>query len=117
MDAPQSPREKIASTNAYNQTARRWLYVGVFSILTAMLGLWGYNTFAQLSFIDWSGTAEAKLISQTRSEFNNLSKDSDLLNGKIKERLEQVKKEATELSATTTVSATITTSTTSTVER
>lgn len=103
-DQPRDPREKILETNAYSTGSRRWLFVCVGVFLTIMLGLWGYATFSELSLFDWNSTAEAKLIARTREEFNNLSKDNPLINGKIKERIEQAKTEAAEISVTSTTS-------------
>lgn len=103
-DQPLSPREKILSTKAYNHSARRWLYIGVGSMLVCMLGLWGYATFTQLSFFDWSNTREAYLYQLTKEEFSKLVKDNPILNEKIKDRLQLNKNETA--SSTTSVGTT-----------
>lgn len=66
-----SPREKIlerASPN--NQRATRWVWICTAVITLAVAGVWGYGFAAQLSFLNLSNSSEAKLIKNTKEQWN-----------------------------------------------
>jgi hypothetical protein len=70
---PLTPREKILSrSTAYSASNRRFMWTSVGVIILAIVGLWGYALASQFSFIDWSKSSEARLIANTRRDWETL---------------------------------------------
>lgn len=108
---PLTPREKIASTNAYNERGKRWLYIGVGTVFIVMVGLWGYAMFSELAFFDWASSREARLFRDTQKEFNTIFNDNPLFDGTVKEQLKEITQTTDQTTSSTTSAEAATTNT------
>lgn len=115
---PLTPREKILSrSKAYSTGNRRFMWTSVGVIVLAIVGLWGYALASQFSFIDWSKSSEARLIANTRRDWETLFDEKasikDTVQVGINTLVGKIKSEETVLPVTTTATATSTATTTS----
>lgn len=80
-----SPREKILEhTSPNNASAIRWMWICTFAITLAIIGVWVYGLATQLSFFSWSGSSEAKLIKNTKEQWNYIFIDQPTSTASLK---------------------------------
>ncbi len=115
------PRRKKATTKKNevpwqrqeNQTAKIWLWVGVSSLSTVIIFMWGLSASLRLSSFSWDKTPEKNLLTRSQTDWNTLfnNEKTRIQNEQMKMQLKNTLNAIIASTATSTTSTIITTTT------
>lgn len=115
--------EEAAAIAAYSRelnrqnSARRWMIGGVIIFISIIGALWGWSIKLRISQIHWDGSAEQRLVEDSRQNWNNAFNRGTIATSSTELAKEKVKEAITLLMEATSSSLkqTSTTSTTTTI--
>ncbi|OGH69588.1 MAG: hypothetical protein A2754_00320 [Candidatus Magasanikbacteria bacterium RIFCSPHIGHO2_01_FULL_47_8] len=102
----------------YDQTAKRWMWVGVGTLATIILVLWGWSMRLQFAFFSSARSPEGVLVDKTKANWNKIFSENkqkqiegDTVREQLKNIITQIVTSSTQPTATTTTVSTTASST------